>query len=257
MKFTTFLYLTYSNFIELIIGVLTPNINLTIVTGSDSTHFYSMLQLINSIKIFNVKRTNIICYDLGLSETEIAKLADFSPDIILKKFDFSAYPSFYNIKFNSGEYAWKSAIIKEEYSRIPPNGFILWLDAGCFIIKKLNIVTLNLILSDIFSSFSDKSIGAFTHENTITKLGLKKHVDLPMLNAGIIGLKSTKQNTSFINEWYNSCKQKDIIAPEGSSRQNHRQDQSVYSLLFYNYYTFNFLKRVLKSDEILIHKDIG
>jgi len=257
MKITTFFYSIFINVVRLISKILLPSIKITIVTGSDSSHFHSMLQLINSIKIFNGRNTSIICYNLGLSDTETAKITELFPDVMLKKFDFSAYPGYYDIKVNAGEYAWKSAIIKEEYVRIPPNGFIVWLDAGCFNIKKLDILKFNLIISGISISRSRGSIAALTHETTISRLGLKRHVDLPMLSAAIIGLKNTPRNTSFINEWYNNCSQKDIIAPEGSSRQNHRQDQSVLSLLFYNYYTFNFLKRILKSEEILIHKDIG
>jgi hypothetical protein len=257
MKVRIFFYNAFMKLVELISGIFLYNRNLTIITGSDASHFYSMLQLVNSVRITNNTRTKIICYDLGLSDSQLEKFTEIFPDILLKKFNYSLYPEYYNIKVNAGEYAWKSAIIKDEYNQISPNNFILWLDAGCFVIKKLNIIKLNLILFDFVSPPSRGSIVELTHENTIAKIGLKQYVHMPMLNGGVIGFKRTNKNISFINDWYNFCSQKDIIAPVGSSRLNHRQDQSVLSLLFYKYYKMIFLKRILTSNEILMHKDIG
>ena len=36
-----------------------------------------------------------------------------------------------------------------------------------------------------------------------------------------------------INDWYKYSLQQDVIVPEGSSRNNHRQDQSILSILLF------------------------
>jgi hypothetical protein len=38
-----------------------------------------------------------------------------------------------------------------------------------------------------------------------------------------------------LEEWAAACENKEVIAPVGSSRANHRQDQSVFSILYYKY----------------------
>ena len=52
-------------------------------------------------------------------------------------------------------------------------------------------------------------------------------------------------NTNFVRdlliEFYNCSQIKECIAPYGSSRVNHRQDQAVFTILFYKYkYEYNF-----------------
>jgi hypothetical protein len=43
------------------------------------------------------------------------------------------------------------------------------------------------------------------------------------------------KHKEFINEFYICAQDKNCIAPEGSSRKNHRQDQAVFTILFYKY----------------------
>jgi hypothetical protein len=79
-----------------------------------------------------------------------------------------------------------------------------------------------------------------------------------MLTAGILGVKKTKLNTNLLFDWSKYSEQKEIIAPIGSNRLNHRQDQSVLSLLFYKYYRVDKFQRFIKQQwEVLPHKDIG
>ena len=53
---------------------------------------------------------------------------------------------------------------------------------------------------------------------------------------------------TFVKEYRDLACIKECIAPEGSSRSNHRQDQSVLSILFYKYhrkYNFKYTKKFL------------
>lgn len=41
---------------------------------------------------------------------------------------------------------------------------------------------------------------------------------------------------SFINEFARCAQIKECIAPEGSNRTNHRQDQSVFTIMYYRFF---------------------
>ena len=258
MQFQTSISMLLMKIIELLIGPFFYNYKITILTGADSSHFNSMLQLINSVKIFNGKSAQIICYDLGLEEFEIQKFNNLFPDIALIYFNYADYPEYYNIKINAGQYAWKSVIINDEYGKIKKNELLIWLDAGCFVIKRLNIVKFNLILFGSYSPHSQMPISELTSELTINGLGLTSLKHYPMLSAGILGFKKINKNTNLLLEWSSYCRQKEIIAPIGSNRLNHRQDQSVLSLLFYKFYRVSLFQRYIKMQwEVFPHRDIG
>ncbi|CAJ0831001.1 12364_t:CDS:2 [Entrophospora sp. SA101] len=74
---------------------------------------------------------NMVVYDLGLSiEQRMAlkelKNSNYLSD--LRVFNFSKYPSFWDINEGRGEYAWKPGMIKEVSKDYP--GTLIWLDSG-------------------------------------------------------------------------------------------------------------------------------
>jgi hypothetical protein len=80
-----------------------------------------------------------------------------------------------------------------------------------------------------------------------------------MICGCFIAVRKDVRNDRLVQEWRDGTVDKGIIAPEGSSRKNHRQDQSVVSLLFYRHYprrgTPSRLSRL--EHELVIHQDIG
>ena len=232
---------------------------ITIVTGADSTHFRSLLQLINSLQVIEKGNFRITVYDLGCTDSEINIFKSLHPDIILKKFDYDQYPPHFNIKIDCGNYAWKPAIIHHEYNLLPAGAFFLWLDAGCFIRKPLYLIRSAIYLYGLYCPDSGTKIKDLTHRFTIEEMNLDNRGQLKMLAATIIGLRSGKnKNDVLIDSWFKAAKDKDIIAPLGSSKANHRYDQSLLSLLYYEIY--NVTKGPLASHkwlEVVPHRDIG
>jgi hypothetical protein len=45
---------------------------------------------------------------------------------------------------------------------------------------------------------------------------------------------------------------KECIAPHGSSRENHRQDQAVFTVLYYNYH----LAQLPKKDNMVVNREL-
>jgi hypothetical protein len=232
---------------------------LWVITGADSTHFKSMLQLINSLNIFEKSNYNLVVYDLGLSIEETEYFKRLHPAITLIKFDYSKFPAFYNIKVNAGCYAWKPAIIKEEYQKLAKGSFILWLDAGCFVRKRLLLIRASLYFKEFYSPFSAEAIKKLTIQQTILALGAIKQQNKKMLSGGIVGFRSgTLRNNNLIEKWFKASQDINSIAPEGSTRDNHRYDQSLLSLLYYNVYNIGDGSVLAhKWLEVIPHKNIG
>jgi hypothetical protein len=258
MKIISFIkYFIFNSIILFSIIILKKN-KLIITTGASSNHFKSLLQLIDSIYFFETSVFDIIVYDLGLNKCELSLLKEKYPQIILKNFDYSKYPPFFNIKINAGAYAWKPAIIYSEYSMANDNDYLIWIDAGCKLIKSLNFIRFVIYYNNLYSTFSGESIKNFTHYNTLKNLSDDKINNLKMLNATLIGLKiGTNKNKILIQSWYTSSCNELIISPLGSNISNHRYDQSLFSIFFYKIYNLNRMSLFLfKKFEVEFHKDI-
>ena len=66
------------------------------------------------------------------------------------------------------------------------------------------------------------------------------------LTGGLIGVDPKNQHiVEFLNNWKSACLKPNLIKPEeGSTRENHEQDQSLLSILFnQNFSKIYFLKQ--------------
>jgi hypothetical protein len=267
-----------------------------IVTGASQNHYYTLLQFIYSFFTHSREDIFLIVYNLGINEDNWNELINFfnltqnnSSRIIFKIFDYSKYPSFVNININYGEYAWKPIIIHEtflQYELIDP--FICWMDSGTIIGNYIhhsidlsfpfsslnkNITIKNshntidwdkfihfLQNNGIYSGVSSGNISRWTHPSTLSFMNcpvvyLKKqnrNASFIAFNTNIVWVKS------FISEFFNLSINKKCIAPEGSSRQNHRQDQSVFTILYYKYQNRYFFddNTFFYNNIYTIHNDI-
>ncbi|RIA97096.1 hypothetical protein C1645_720001 [Glomus cerebriforme] len=208
----------------------------TIITGASENHFCPIKGFIynlkNSLKDLNGR---LIIYDLGLTEIQRDELLSLWDDDYfdeLRVFNFSAYPSFWNISEARGEYAWKPAIVAEVSKQYP--GIITWLDSGTLPERKY-FEELPSLLKKYDGFLSPRSSG---HMNNWTHPGVYEYYDddaskydkIPNCNGASIAF-DTKKTQHIIDEWYSCALDKDCIAPVGSSRLNHRQDQAILTYL--------------------------
>ena len=212
--------------------------DLYIVTAASDNHYKSLKQFLNS-----VRKYQCFVYNLGLSEENIKDLQSF--DIHYRVFDFSKYPDYYNININAGEYAWKSAIIKNTMEELlnsaiaNANTVLLWCDAGNIVNYDLSLLKSHILSNKIYSPISSGTIRKWTYPKTLGWFSIGPN-DILLhkmnRNGAILGFHISNKNVqTFINK-YNECSGiKDCIAPPGSSRQNHRQDQAVFTILYYKF----------------------
>jgi len=234
--------------------------DLTIVTGSDYTHFESVLNLLDSIKIYE-PNTNTVLYDIGFQSSQIKFLKENNKNITIKKFNFDKYPKFFSERSNGdnklGSYAWKSAIVSETIKEY--RGSVLWLDAGDKVTKKLTLLRIVLTSVGLYIPKSAGRIKDWTHSKTLEHFNSEGlNTNKRNLASGMIGFNSDKEIAIKIsNDWLEKCKSKELIAPEGSSRLNHRQDQSLLTLICYKYNIVKLLPSSHKIFGIIVHQDPG
>jgi hypothetical protein len=218
-------------------------VNIYVITGASQNHFKSLKQFISTV---DTSLCKCIVWDLGLNETSILELNSMF-NITYRKFDYTKYPEYYNININAGEYAWKPAIIKESMDEIISSGIInddiilWWCDAGNkHDINSLSKIKNLVIHNKIYSPLSSGTIKKWTHIKTLEyfKISLDDPIlDKPPRNGAILGfLISDNDVRNFIDEFAICGKTKESIAPKGSDRTNHRQDQAVFTILYYNFF---------------------
>lgn len=211
--------------------------NVVLATAASKDYFKYLLTLLENVEKSNLF-LKIIVYDLGLETYQVSKLK-FSNKIEIKKFNFNNYPGFYSevslLNENKiGSYAWKSVIINETLNQYKTQVF--WFDSAnqitgkCFIFARMALTTLG-----VFSVYSTGSIKKWTYPSVLKKLKIKTKIQKKTnLNGAIIGFDyNNKKSMELMSKWLDYCSNKELIAPKGSSRKNHRHDQSLLSILYY------------------------
>lgn len=204
------------------------------VSAADSSHFLSLCQLINSLQLHE-KSSTIIVYDLGFKPNQIDILNKDFKNVILRKFQFENYPDYFNIKKNAGEYAWKPVIIHSVFNEFKSN--VCWMDAGNVVHKPLKKVRRVIETLGFYSPQSNGNIEDWTHPKTLELLlesNDQSFLKKKNLNGACIALNYQNTKTrKLVQLWSKYAQIKKYIAPEGSSRDNHRQDQAVLTVLAY------------------------
>ena len=234
--------------------------DLTIVTATDQIFFESLIQLLENIRYYE-KEIPIVVYNLGIEESQYRTLLDKKfNNLNIKDFDFSSFPNFYSErdKFNRlGQYAWKSAIINKEL--ISSKKQVLWFDTGNLITKKVTLIRIIVSALGVFSPISAGSIINWTHKDTLNYLNTEKSIYKKRnLTGGIVAFDWENQNARNLSkDWKDYCSVEKCIAPKGSNRDNHRQDQSILSILKYKNKKISTLPRLKKTFGLLVNQNPG
>ncbi|CAG8567004.1 1702_t:CDS:1, partial [Paraglomus occultum] len=184
----------------------------------------------------NVPRPRIVIYDFGLYGWQISllnslKSAGFLTE--LRKFDYSKYPDFWDIRIHKGEYGWKVGALSEIVRDFP--GIVVWLDSGSLMRTPFLRNIENLLVKDkcIASPRSAATLFVWTHPGMYDYYGVpqpEEFRDVENCSSGVL-VFNTHTAGKLLEDWLDCALHKDCIAPPGSSRKNHRQDQSAFTYL--------------------------
>ncbi|KAF9192666.1 hypothetical protein BGZ51_005055 [Haplosporangium sp. Z 767] len=240
----------------------------TIVTAASSNHFcalesflYSLSEVLDGLERTELRPT-IVVYNLGGMTPEQLKQMQWLKDNQYmdeyKDFDYAAYPDFWDIKVARGEYGWKAGIVKEVADKY--RGLILWLDSG-------NMLALDFLrylpgYLDKYGFWSPQSSGTFKQ---YTYPGLPEfyndsvdnYAQETNCNGAAVAFDASNDNiyNGLLKEWYICSSTKDCIAPKGSSRDNHRQDQAALTYLAKRLHFTEQCKHYPEHYGVTVHQD--
>lgn len=207
-----------------------------IVSGASSNHFKSLGQLVRSIRaVYPTGGPTLKLWDLGLKPEEVAQFqTEFG--ISLETFNYKDYPAFYDITVNAGQYAWKSAAIEKSIEGAVSPVTVLWLDAGNMLTAPIGDVFSFIRKQGLFTPMSGGRISELIHPLTLEATGktLADFRGKTLRTGGIIGFYT---GLPWVKEWFKRwrtwCDTESIIAPPGSDRTNHRQDQALLTITYW------------------------
>lgn len=214
----------------------------TIVTAASANHFCSLesfLYALHELKplVHSWEFPRIIVYNIGLNRTQLSVFRQLQESGLADEahaFNYSRYPSFWNLQRARGQYAWKAGIVNEVRERY--GGVIVWLDSGDI----PNTEFLRMMPGYIreYGFWSPRSVGTmdhWAHGGMFTYFGANKATYANKINCNGAALGFDAENKKIVEElmipWYDCAMVKECIAPKGSSRYNHRQDQAVITFL--------------------------
>ena len=107
----------------------------------------------------------------------------------------------------------------------------------------INKILISTYKYGVYSPFSnsEKTIESIelNHPKSVKHYGISEYEhknNLTSRSGNMVSINySSKSGKEILDEWYNASLNKNIIIPEGSSRNNHRQDQTILSILMYLY----------------------
>jgi hypothetical protein len=219
-----------------------------VVTAASSNHAEPLRYMLESLRRLHAR---VDCYDLGLTGAEVRALPRWA-GLLYHKFDYAAYPPHLDVAVHAGEYAWKPAIVAAVVDRLRAAGEdddVLWSDAGSYF-HELDPIAARVRATDgVWVRASSGTMRQWTHPAMFTRLGVDSadYADCRNADATLIGFATGSASAAIrqrvydtvIAPWRACALDRDCIAPAGSSRKNHRQDQAVLSYLVHQGgYTF-------------------
>ena len=200
------------------------------VTGADHTHSKSLMNLLCSAAKWEPGMRCIV-YDLGLTDAQREALSAEFPEREVRRFDFSKYPSYFDIRVNAGEYAWKPVIFSDVFEDV--RGSVVWFDAGNLLTEPLTLMRKVVQWKGFYSPFAKGAVEEWTHPATLAYLKAERTVRRKQNLAGycVAANYRSPKARDFVGRWRECALVRECIAPAGSSRANHRQDMSALSVL--------------------------
>lgn len=213
---------------------------LTIVSGANQTFFPCLKQLLDNLNKYS-RGIRIVIYDLGLKTEQKIILKKTNSNFNWEELDYSQYPDHVKVSdYHQCSYAFKAVVIFEACQKY--GDFLAWFDSSVLFQQDFSELLATLRNNSLYSPRSRRTIGQMTHPGTLLYFNLKskdyskKILRLNERHSGLIGINyNLKWCQDLIREWKDLSLIKDCITPDGSNRDNHRQDQSIWSLLFYKY----------------------
>ena len=228
--------------------------DILIATGASDNHALGSFNLLYSILLAD-PIVSILYIDLGLSSDMLTLLSSHFETLhqvqvklrsngflAYRKYNWNSFPEWMNLFLNKeqrGGYSWKAIPMVDAFFEW--KGLFSWLDGGCLITDGFSREFTLARRNGFYSPPSHGRIGLWAYPDTRRfmeengMIGLVDDND-PNCSAGVVFMDYSKSFTQEIMRKYEECAYtQKCVAPRGSTMLNHRQDQSVMSLLLNSY----------------------
>lgn len=217
---------------------------MTVVTAADAPYFRTLWQLLSSLSRHEPLLA-VRAYDLGLTAPQRECLARTFPRVQLVTFPLVDYPAWFRPSLRTC--AWKPLVLQHALG----DGDLLWLDAGTLVLSPLQALARQLAATGVYAPYAGRGcVRDWTHPATLRALDVPVWLQQRRNRAGgVIGLSSSLR--PLVDQWAAWAHQEELLCPAGSSRANHRFDQSLWNVLLYTWAEREHVR--LTEDEL----DIG
>lgn len=205
-----------------------------IVTAVSSKFLWNLKMLIYSIERQEEdSQTKLIIYDIGLNAhqlSELQKLESNTEYLSVRTFQFGKYPDFVKPEFST--YSWKPIIIEHLIGEMEGN--VLWLDSANIILKSLTPIWESIDETGCYIPYCGAgTLAEWTVKETLDYLKVPKEAYTIRNRAGNTCGFSTKNETviKVIKKWAELALIRECIRPDTANRHNHRDDQSLLTIL--------------------------
>jgi len=212
--------------------------------------YLSLRQSLNVLQPQLRPNDKVIVVNLGLTDKQI----DFLKSRNYKQIEYC------NIDWSSINDDWKKDLNTYWFKSAVWTGLlnlkvkdvVLVIDAACIVYNNLDTIEKLIEKNIIYSPYSDADIEKWVYHKSQESIGFTLPTNLHMVSGGCLGvnLKNPIGN-AFIQDFIKCCNNKDTLCPNGSNKSNHRQDQSVLTMLYHLYhlkYKFQMVKEWVNID---------
>jgi hypothetical protein len=218
-------------------------------TVTNGKYIKNALNLINSYRL-NSYGSKVFLYYFDLEHDSVEKLKKLEKNnITVREVPFNC-----NHAYESTVFYYKTFAIKDA---LPDSDGIIYSDATNTFVRKDNLRE-SLVDDALFLPYNDPRLinNYWTTDLCFEKMQAESARNMMQYWAGFQAYGKSEKNLQFVNEMHDYMLDPDIALPntsiknpDGSNRpcREHRQDQSVYSLLIHKHFRHNFYDPVLQS----------
>jgi hypothetical protein len=232
-----------------------------IISGCNSSFYLCIRQFLNNIKHYTRPCDTVYIVDLGLTTKQYNFLKSRKYETMfnfkLIQIPIEVVKTYPEHCRDLQTYAFKAMVFDYLILKNNIEDTVLWLDSANLIYRSLLEIEILIHSTKIYSPYSAETIKTYCHPLTIERMKYSGSLDKDMLSGGCIGINlKTDLGRCFLKDFVSMCFNKDIIVPEGSNKSNHRQDQSVLTILYWTYYKNYHLHRVKEWKHISFHNNL-
>jgi hypothetical protein len=199
--------------------------SLLVVSAASPPFFRSLLQLLLSLRRHGY--TRCVIYDLGLSDAQRCR--------IIREFSWvqlRSLPPGPEHLSDWSNYGWKPTALAEilEESALP----VLWLDSACVVVGRLDPMLQHLARHGIWVPWAGRGrLAERTHPGTLRELEVEESIRSERFRAGGVCAFDPAHGGALelVRNWRALAWDPEVLAPPGSSRDNHRYDQALLTIL--------------------------